>query len=75
MPLAVCMRLGRNTHGKRIAVSDIWNLVKRLKPGNPLHELGHTYVCIAEIYVDEVGGIVCNHPLMLHKRGKGFGHF
>jgi hypothetical protein len=74
MPFAVCRWLGRNTPGKRIAVSDIWNLVKRLKPGNPLHELGHTHVCVTEIPVDEFGGTVCNHPLTLHKRGKGSGH-
>ena len=74
LPFAVCRWLGRNTPGKRSAVSDIWNLVKRLKPGNPLHELGHTHVCVAQIPVDEFGGDVCNHPLTLHKRGKGSGH-
>ena len=71
MSFAVCRWLGRNTPGKRIAVSDIWNLVK---PSNPLHELGHTHVCVTEIPVNEFGGIVCNHPLTLHKRGKGYGH-
>jgi len=48
--------------------------VKRLKPGNPLTNLGHTHVCVAPIPEDEFGGSVCNHPLTLHKRHKGAGH-
>ena len=48
--------------------------MKRLKPGNPLSALGNTHVCVAEVDEDEFGGNICNHPLTLHKRIKGYGH-
>jgi hypothetical protein len=64
---------GENTPGKRKSCSDIWKYVKRLKPGNPLSDEGHTHVCIAEIPEDEFGGTICNQPLRLHNRSKGTG--
>jgi hypothetical protein len=62
---------GENTPGKRKSCSDIWNYVKRLKPGNPLSKEGNTHVCLAEIPRDEFGGTVCNHAMKLHSRSKG----
>ncbi len=71
---AACRWIGRNTPRKRVAVSETWRLVKRLKPGNPLSDVGHTHICVVEIHVNEFGGSICNQPLTLHKRHKGFGH-
>ncbi len=62
---------GENTPGKRKSCSDIWNYVKRLKPGNPLSKEGYTHVCLAEIPEDEFGGTICNQPLKPHNRSKG----
>ena len=43
-----------------------------MKQENPLSKEGHTPISFASIPEDDFGGTVCNKPLKLHNRSKGY---